>query len=164
MPNYVYQKFFVSGDKGDLENFLNKVFTDDELDFNNIIPEPTRLEECPKEFILSPDNTFVKPLEDRPWFNWYFWRLNNWQTKWNCCDTNYYFETDKKLVIAFETAWSPVINLVFEITKRFPSLKFRYFYLDESEEFCGKIVRNRKGEYTHYEYCYSEKLQKEAGF
>lgn len=59
--------------------------------------------------------------------NWYDWSIENWGTKWNSdnleiCE-NY---------ITFETAWSPSINVILEMSKQNEGIKFAYLYSDEN--------------------------------
>lgn len=39
--------------------------------------------------------------------SWYKWRVEKWGTKWNAYDTSVLKQEPSRLVITFETAWSP---------------------------------------------------------
>ncbi len=60
--------------------------------------------------------------------NWYDWSIKNWGTKWN--STNFEIKNDYKSLL-FETAWDPSIEIMIEISKQNPNIKFAYLYSDE---------------------------------
>lgn len=58
--------------------------------------------------------------------NWYFWSLKNWSCKWNSSNTKVLDNA-----ITFETPWSEAFNIILEISKQNPTIKFAYLYADE---------------------------------
>ncbi len=88
------------------------------LDFNLIIPEPVNEEECPEKYLLTADGKDYKgqdpkitKFEDRPWFNWYDWRRDNWGCKWNA-DT----EEIAKNFISFFTPDAPALPVLLRLS------------------------------------------------
>ena len=68
--------------------------------------------------------------------DWYEWRLQNWGTKWNSCNT---FLCDDKKTIYFDTAWSPSVPLVKKFAEKYPQLRITHDYAEEQIAFfCGK--------------------------
>lgn len=88
------------------------------------------------------------------YLDWYEWSYAHWGTKWNACHTQY--DESKPNEIYFETAWSDVRQLIFELSKMYPDNVFNYEYAEEfignytgSAEFQnGEIIRDL--EYEHY--------------
>ncbi len=70
----------------------------------------------------------IKNLERYDAINWYEWSINNWGTKWNASD---YEVSDDKRNITFETAWDPAIEVMLEISRQNPDIKFAFLYSDE---------------------------------
>ena len=61
--------------------------------------------------------------------NWYEWSISNWGTKWNASN----FKTsDNNRILMFETAWEPVREIIVEISKQNPDIKFGFLYSDEA--------------------------------
>ena len=91
--------------------------------------------------------------------HWYDCNNRNWGTKWDIAvaDGEEYPNTtmdkvDGFIHYHFETAWSPVIDLlVEELSPKFPTLKFDYDY--EEEQGWGGNVKFKNGEVLdHSEY------------
>lgn len=61
--------------------------------------------------------------------NWYDWCCTNWGTKWNACNTTY--DENYPDVVWFDTAWSNVRQLIYELSTRYPENKFIYDYAEE---------------------------------
>ena len=60
--------------------------------------------------------------------NWYEWRLENWNTKWNAYDTELKTENE----IWFNTAWNNVAEkIVRKLSLMFPNVTFEYSFSDE---------------------------------
>lgn len=74
------------------------------FDLHKIVPEPGVKEDCPEDCLMT-ECSHSKPLEDRPWFDWYEWRNKYWGTKWEACD-GYTYHGKSYVVFVFSTAWS----------------------------------------------------------
>ncbi len=58
--------------------------------------------------------------------DWYDWSLQNWGTKWNAHETEI-----EDNVILFDTAWSPVPELMEKLSAMFPENYFEYDFAEE---------------------------------
>ena len=94
------------------------VYGEKRLDFNLIIPEPVSKDECPEKYLLTADGKDYKgqdpnitKFEDRPWFNWYAWRRDNWGCKWNA-DT----EEIAKNSVSFFTPDAPALPVLLHLS------------------------------------------------
>jgi hypothetical protein len=57
---------------------------------------------------------------------WYEWRYKHWHTKWNAYNVDI-----QPNLITFQTAWSGVLNLMLELSKKL-NTKFEYSFTDEN--------------------------------
>ena len=93
--------------------------------------------------------------------NWYDWCVANWDTKWNAysCytleDITSPFELVNKLDgihdLGFQTAWSPPINVIRELSK-LTGESLRMSYYDEGWMFGGEYLVNADGSETDNYY------------
>lgn len=60
---------------------------------------------------------------------WYDWACENWGTKWNAYSQN--DERNTEDTIYFQTAWSSPVQLIAELSTKFPSVTFQLDYADE---------------------------------
>lgn len=67
----------------------------------------------------------------------YNWNINNWGTKWDIADSYVVSSKPSEFICYFNTAWSPPIGALTEISKRFPNATFDMTYVEESVDFCG---------------------------
>ena len=75
-------------------------------------------------------------LEKYGFTNWYNWRIDNWGTKWNACNTMLSYDG---LSIYFDTAWTPSVPVIEQFAKMYPELKITHDYAEEQiAYFCGK--------------------------
>ncbi len=97
-------------------------------------------------------------LEKYGFTDWYEWRLHNWGTKWNACNT---LLCDDMTTIYFDTAWSPSVPVVQKFAEKYPQLKITHDYAEEQIAFfCGKheyengkvVARNDFEEYSKEAY------------
>jgi hypothetical protein len=85
---------------------------------------------------------------------WYTWRLGHWGVKWNAAQGIIHKETtdskgNKTLLYQFETAWSPIPGLIRKLSRRFPTVKITYYYVEERllalngmlQYQCGRKIR-----------------------
>lgn len=67
--------------------------------------------------------------------DWYDWSIENWGTKWNAHETEI-----EDNVIWFDTAWSPVPDLMLKLSSLFPENYFEYDFSDERIcDLCGEF-------------------------
>lgn len=132
MPNWINNELCIRGNKReDIDNFVKKYFTENNFDFNKIIPEPSSKEDCPKEYICDCKERCIEDTRGGNWFNWYDFRCDKWGTKWNACETRSEASEDGlTLDIYFSTAWTAPLPIFRELKKQNPNLRitFDYFY------------------------------------
>lgn len=130
MPNDCENRLVIRGLHEDLEVFIKTHFDRNFLDFNTIIPEPTKRSECDKKYVMKKGETRnLRPVNGKKWFDWYHWRLDNWNTKWGAyeCTTT---ENDDTLVIYFCTAWTPCLQIIAKLIAMYPALSFDYAFYE----------------------------------
>lgn len=77
--------------------------------------------------------------------DWYDWAIRNWGTKWNAYDVTEWgiVSQDKgelSASIYYETAWSPVTQLLLTVSRDYPTLEFYHEFADEGGSFLGSEV------------------------
>lgn len=68
---------------------------------------------------------------------WYNWRVSNWGTKWDACESEWDLD-DEELTIHFQTAWAPPIGWLENVSAQFPELVFKMTFQEEGMGFCGR--------------------------
>ena len=97
----------------------------------------------------------IENLENYDAINWYEWAINNWGTKWNASD---FESSDDNKSITFDTAWDPSVEIMMEISKQNPDIRFGYLYSDEAiGSHVGYMLLQAgridfKGEFNDYSY------------
>lgn len=95
-----------------------------------------------KNISSAVNGSGIMPDAEKPWFNWYLWRLHHWDTKWGAYD-GYSELGTTTLTFVFSTAWSVATPII----KKLPILgyNFEVYYADEDCGVnCGKIIYNAK--------------------
>lgn len=133
------------------------------IDFEKIIPfpeelkgtcSPTRIvsQEEYDEWIRKIDNNELrqhesesKPITQKMsdefirkygYDNWYDWRLNAWNTKWNA-----YYQRREENVILFDTAWSTPYPIFQKLSEIFPQITINVKFADEDFGYnCGNYI------------------------
>lgn len=155
MPNDCENKLIIKGTKEQLDSFISKHIKTKKydivyLDFNTIIPEPEKEEDCEKEFIVD-DKAHIEFDEDKPWFNWYRYHCAKWGTKWNSYEGTLNYNTeDCEIILWFMTAWNPCIPIINKLLEMYPDLIFDYYYYEPGAQFAGGIGHQDK-RYYHYD-------------
>lgn len=135
MPNHVKNVLkFKKLHPDDIPLIVNMIAKESEdepktywIDFRKIIPEPEHESECPDEFKVNKDS-HISPLPEKPWFDWYRWRLHYWNTKWNAYDC--YSVIGKSYVtFVYSTAWSIPMPIIEQL--RLMGYEFELKYADE---------------------------------
>ena len=119
MPNHTINDVDIQANTGEdkellalaeLKNKLN--ISENQFDFEGIIPSP-KWEKIPNEDgelpTLDKDGSFetLRWKDGKQDDRWYYWKIDNWGTKWNSYDFQLYDESKSKLQVRFLTAWSP---------------------------------------------------------
>lgn len=89
--------------------------------------------------------------------DWYSWRNSNWGTKWDT--SKVYVETLTKdgLVLTFDTAWGPALNVFTSVMEKFDKLFIEIEYEESGNGFEGTFTMEY-GSFTNdeREYDYSK--------
>jgi hypothetical protein len=130
MPNWVYNRLTVSGDRESLELFIERNRSEradgDILDFNRLAPLP------PEHRVKDEDPGTGLPA-------WYTWRLENWGTKWNADVPTIEGDPARgEITYAFATAWTPPDAWIATASAAFCTLKLHHECAEELLHFAGK--------------------------
>ena len=166
MPNHCHNRvtFYAhhSDDEGKARDSiakLKKIFEDEEC-FTQIIPAPDWLNtplmssDMPKydwdkpkgkvgELPVITKQTYGESLrfpstgiaDDR----WYDWRVQNWDTKWDCYDVEFVEEDPDQLEVELSTAGSPPEAICSAIREQYPDLSVSWFYDEPGVEMAGYL-------------------------
>ena len=139
----------------DTQVYSNPVFS-----FRNVIAPPLDNPEFADEYYATQAKVQTDLSHTDPnWWtdvnakrvqsnHWYDWHITNWGTKWDIGVRNddKYPDTvldetdnDNELMYRFNTAWSPVPEVISELSKQYPTLEFDYEY-EEEQGWGGKEV------------------------
>ena len=156
MPNHCHNRVTIYGSGNDTDETraqiakLKQMFEDEHC-FGQIIPEPDwtntplmssditkygqdrgKLGELP-----MPDGTFQSTgrHDDR----WYDWRVQNWDTKWDCYDVVVTDHDPDQLEVEFNTAWSPPEAICHQIREDYPDVSVSWFYDEPGCEIAGYL-------------------------
>jgi hypothetical protein len=76
--------------------------------------------------------------------DWYDWANANWDTKWGACDVEFdedsFSEESNSIDLHWESAWSPAVGLIRNISAQFPELVFGMHFTEEANFFAGFMV------------------------
>lgn len=176
MPNHCTNLLSSEGDKSIIQ-IIEPYLTANKksIDFNKILPMPegilktlnySTIEEITKE--RTPEEREAREkelnelceqnLKDYGHKNWYDWCVANWDTKWNAysCYTleeNVWDDIQDFSHIGFQTAWSPPINVIRELSK-LTGQPLRMSYYDEGWMFGGEYIINADG--SEVDNCYED--------
>jgi len=139
MPNWCGNTLKVIGDEKDLKKFTKKIKPKNFL--SSFIPIPKELENTTSPRKGKKDlNLILKYKTD----NWYDWCRINWGTKWD-------FEVEidgdpefNEIIISFDSAWSPPIEGLKNISKMYPNIIFFINYDEPGMGFKG-LARIQNG-------------------
>lgn len=124
------------------------------VDFNKIKPMPKPIREVKTGYCtingkevrvwkeVNGKNVTINPHVLARWerkygaLDWYSWSCENWGTKWNAYGiTVYPLKPDsRRLVLEFDTAWSPPRPIFKEIVRKFPGVSIDVAVSGEVDE------------------------------
>lgn len=92
-----------------------------------------------KQEIINYGKTAVDNIITYGAMDWYDWSIKNWGTKWNACRTQ--IPDTETAEVYFDTAWSPVPQILLALTEKYPDCIFEYEYAEEQPgNFAGYCV------------------------
>lgn len=145
MPNWVYNSVSVSGTKETIEAFYDKataphpdtfdketgkvVYTENpEFSFWNFVAPPKEAVESGEYFGTHGWSDGKKQGDTST--NWYNWNNENWNTKWDACDTHSETTINKDgsadISITYNTAWSIPEPVMTAMVEQHPELTFSF--------------------------------------
>lgn len=148
MPNHCDADLTVTGPAEIVSEFLARYVTKCDgavLDLDAIRPYPAEFAELDR-IAQEWEDQHPGEWRDRPkdGFNsgGCEWRIANWGTKWGCYQTHGCAtpieRTGDGIMLHFSTAWSPFrLDLLEEVSQRFPTLSFQYDYYEQGMAFQG---------------------------
>lgn len=152
MTNHVAHKFTITGNEKDIQTFIDECFdTENQFNFNTLIPMPEILKNTIRGNTSAMQTEEYKAkekeaIETTGHNNWHSWRLEHWETKWGAYSTDYENHGDL-IELEFDTAWSCPKPIFEALSKKFPTLIFKGYALDEG--FCfGAVISIEKGEFS----------------
>jgi len=163
MPNNVSHEVEFSGNQEKIDELFAFIKGENHIDFEKIIPlpeelkgtcSPTRIvsQEEYNEWIRKRDNNELTQYEreSKPitqtmsndfkrkygYDNWYDWKCNVWNTKWNA-----YYQRREGNTIFFDTAWSTPHPIFQKLSEIFPQVTINVKFADEDFGYnCGNYV------------------------
>ena len=157
MPNHCYNRVtFYSSNEEEVAK-LKKIFEDENC-FGQIIPEPDwantpltssdvqgivydrgKVGELPVITKQTYGDSYrfksTNQVDDR----WYDWRIQNWDTKWDCYDVSIDDDDPEQLEVSFNTAWSPPEAICNKIREDYPDVSVSWFYDEPGCEIAGYL-------------------------
>lgn len=102
---------------------------------------------------------------------WYTWAIENWGTKWNASSC----EKNSDTQFYFETAWSPVPNMIGLAVAKFPKVSINYEWSDEDTgSNCGyanytngettEVVEHENGSTQAYELAFKLRPERKKNY
>ncbi len=70
---------------------------------------------------------------------WYDWRVQNWDTKWDCYDVEVTDDDPECTEIEFNTAWSPPEAICHALREQYPDVSISWFYDEPGCEIAGYL-------------------------
>lgn len=126
------------------------------IDFRVFIPYPEEFAEPDRKTreYCKEHKGFVAPFKDGYNSGGYEWCIQNWGTKWGASETEIIKETSRSVRYTFQTAWSPPIPVVREMSRKFPSLRFRIRFWEGGMGFQGNWIFKAGKDIKHEEKDY----------
>ena len=165
MPNHCHNRVTIYGSGNDTDETraqiakLKQIFEDENC-FGQIIPEPDwpntplmsrdmpryggdvakgSLGELP-QYVEDPWKRLVFKSTDRTDDRWYDWRVQNWDTKWDCYDVEVVDPDPENLEIEFNTAWAPPEAICHALREKYPdTVCISWFYDEPGCEIAGYL-------------------------
>ena len=166
MPNHCHNRVTIYGSGNDTDETraqiakLKQIFEDENC-FTQIIPEPDWLNtplmssDMPKyDWDKAKGKVGELPIMQTDRYGefrrfqstgiaddrWYDWRLQNWDTKWDCYDVVVTDDDPDCTEIEFNTAWSPPEAICHALREKYEdTVAISWFYDEPGMEFAGYL-------------------------
>jgi hypothetical protein len=141
MPNWCYQTITVRGPLEERQRLLaesrysENSINEPEFKLSQLVPRDPRA----IKMISSAGSEYATFSSEEDGFAGLEHTLLLWGSKWGDCDTEAEQECDQ-LIIHTKSAWSPIIPLIINVSKQFPSLALCIMYTEEFNHFAGCIL------------------------
>ena len=150
MPNWCENKLIALSTNQEQLKEINELFENAHTGvFEKLLPTPSELLQ---ESIPSDDNEKAEKFKEKygaP--DWYWWRVNNWGTKWDINETHslsYHTEYDKThggvnigaVITGFDTAWAPPEEIIRVISEKYNDVYIHLSYEEPGMGFAGCIA------------------------
>lgn len=139
MPNWCSNELVIEGKPKDLSKIMKQV-------------EVTKSEAIDTHDVTSFSCNNVIPRPAKEDTNWYEWNIANWGSKWDtnsACLDNSNWENGI-IRYTFETAWSPISQVIDELAKQHKKVTITYNYYEGGSDFWGE-VEYEKGKVTSFD-------------
>ena len=157
MPNHCHNRVTVYSSNTEAVAKIKQMFEDENC-FTQIIPEPDwpntpltpelanelygvkrgNVGELPVK-VTDPWERYVFKSTNQSDDRWYDWRLQNWDTKWDCYDVEVTDDDPECTEIQFETAWSPPEAICHALREQYPDVDISWFYDEPGCEIAGYL-------------------------
>ena len=132
MPNWCWNHLEVTGDEIQLREFVEKstinIEENDEFSFNGTYPMPEDLNITSGTQTQEEKEQAILNEAKYGYTDWYHWRVAEWGTKWDACESHIDHNDINYFAVTFESAWSPPIAWIDNIMQDFPDLSFTLEY------------------------------------
>lgn len=159
MPNWCHQTMTIAGNRKQLRKFLkDTVIKNDDAteteyekyDLNRLVPLDPRASVTERITYHKGEDGDVRERDvsrfadmERDGFDGYKHAIQRWGTKWGACDVRIVSNASVyPTVLYFESAWSPAIPLLQEISKQYPGLGFAVYFVEETGSYGGWVLIN----------------------
>jgi len=144
MPNWCTNKLTIIGPGADVQAFTRKAVGHSPWDEPGENPNALNFH----SLIPVPDDILAADYGDAG----YNWEITHWGCKWGAASSVIVEEWDGHVEYAFDTAWSPPIELLKTMGKQWPNLTFVLVYEELGMAFKG--IAKFKGD-SKEDYCVS---------
>jgi len=153
MPNWCENTFTIEGPSILVQSFVDNLQRSEnsgELMLTSALPMPEVLRDTrsrvPSSEVERLD--YIEQSErakaETGYANWYPWAMDNWGTKWDVEVTSPTWgpsEGDTSTVTFWgESAWSPPISLLANLSNKYPQLTFSVSYYEPGMDYIGAAV------------------------
>ncbi len=157
MPNHCTHRLIIKGPREDVGALVVLMQGETCFDFDKLIPCPPEVKNTSSPN-RGPGAAALK--EKYGHSDWYSWNVANWGTKWNAYELSappgqgspiealasaHGASSERQVEYDFDTAWSPPMPIFEALTKRFPTLTFTWYGIEEQPAW-GALVTWAGGE------------------